>query len=113
MLKLNIYKKSCRNLVKTKGKQKALGAFLFKAIERSFVFDSYFSEFFRLSFLFVRSEEHTSELQSLMSISYAVLCLKTKIKTLNKTHNINTKLISNHPIIPKLKYHTNTTNIIL
>src|SRR3546814_6809137 len=25
-----------------------------------------------------RSEEHTSELQSLMSISYAVLCLKTK-----------------------------------
>src|SRR3546814_8772709 len=30
-----------------------------------------------------RSEEHTSELQSLMSISYAVFCLKTK-KT---THN--------------------------
>src|SRR3546814_7316249 len=27
----------------------------------------------------VRSEEHTSELQSLMSISYAVLCLTTKI----------------------------------
>src|SRR3546814_4146678 len=26
-----------------------------------------------------RSEEHTSELQSLMRISYAVLCLKTKI----------------------------------
>src|SRR3546814_8902938 len=26
----------------------------------------------------VRSEEHTSELQSLMRISYAVLCLKTK-----------------------------------
>src|SRR3546814_2978346 len=26
-----------------------------------------------------RSEEHTSELQSLMSISYAVYCLKTKI----------------------------------
>src|SRR3546814_3476529 len=25
-----------------------------------------------------RSEEHTSELQSLMRISYAVLCLKTK-----------------------------------
>src|SRR3546814_7260502 len=25
-----------------------------------------------------RSEEHTSELQSLMSISYAVFCLKTK-----------------------------------
>src|SRR3546814_1713442 len=34
----------------------------------------------------LRSEEHTSELQSLMRISYAVFCLKTKktnIKTLN------------------------------
>src|SRR3546814_3696627 len=29
----------------------------------------------------VRSEEHTSELQSLMRISYAVFCLKKKIKT--------------------------------
>src|SRR3546814_7328445 len=28
-----------------------------------------------------RSEEHTSELQSLMRISYAVFCLTTKIKT--------------------------------
>src|SRR3546814_9670226 len=28
--------------------------------------------------LIVRSEEHTSELQSLMRISYAVFCLKTK-----------------------------------
>src|SRR3546814_2272947 len=27
---------------------------------------------------FIRSEEHTSELQSLMSISYAVFCLKKK-----------------------------------
>src|SRR3546814_5845705 len=30
----------------------------------------------------LRSEEHTSELQSLMRISYAVLCLKKKIKNL-------------------------------
>src|SRR3546814_6569376 len=30
---------------------------------------------------FGRSEEHTSELQSLMRISYAVFCLKTKIQT--------------------------------
>src|SRR3546814_5057439 len=29
---------------------------------------------------FVRSEEHTSELQSLMRISYAVFCLKKKNK---------------------------------
>src|SRR3546814_8237839 len=28
----------------------------------------------------VRSEEHTSELQSLMRISYAVFCLKNKIQ---------------------------------
>src|SRR3546814_6538933 len=32
----------------------------------------------------VRSEEHTSELQSLMRISYAVFCLKKKKKDLNK-----------------------------
>src|SRR3546814_6758564 len=31
-----------------------------------------------------RSEEHTSELQSLMRISYAVFCLKKKTKTQNK-----------------------------
>src|SRR3546814_2849548 len=30
----------------------------------------------------VRSEEHTSELQSLMRISYAVFCLKKKKKTI-------------------------------
>src|SRR3546814_1769863 len=32
-----------------------------------------------------RSEEHTSELQSLMRISYAVFCLKKKKQTLNTT----------------------------
>src|SRR3546814_7949392 len=31
-----------------------------------------------------RSEEHTSELQSLMRISYAVFCLKKKIKNYKK-----------------------------
>src|SRR3546814_9031992 len=30
----------------------------------------------------IRSEEHTSELQSLMRISYAVFCLKKKIRSL-------------------------------
>src|SRR3546814_7267173 len=30
---------------------------------------------------FVKSEEHTSELQSLMRISYAVFCLKKKTQT--------------------------------
>src|SRR3546814_1577503 len=33
-----------------------------------------------------RSEEHTSELQSLMRISYAVFCLKKKKNTKKKTH---------------------------
>src|SRR3546814_8715952 len=32
-----------------------------------------------------RSEEHTSELQSLMRISYAVFCLKKKTQTKNNT----------------------------
>src|SRR3546814_6462884 len=39
---------------------------------------------FRHHFEMLRSEEHTSELQSLMRISYAVFCLKKK-----KNHIIN------------------------
>src|SRR3546814_10488695 len=46
-----------------------------------------------------RSEEHTSELQSLMRISYAVFCLKKKKKKL--TDNINNK--------HELPKHTNET----
>src|SRR3546814_1133648 len=34
----------------------------------------------------IRSEEHTSELQSLMRISYAVFCLTQKTKHNTKTH---------------------------
>src|SRR3546814_7115062 len=37
----------------------------------------------------VRSEEHTSELQSLMRISYAVFCLKKKITQHTKTAKQN------------------------
>src|SRR3546814_4012213 len=36
---------------------------------------------------FLRSEEHTSELQSLMRISYAVFCLKKKKTYINNTVN--------------------------
>src|SRR3546814_6820906 len=36
-----------------------------------------------------RSEEHTSELQSLMRISYAVFCLKKKNKKINKSGKPN------------------------
>src|SRR3546814_6110289 len=41
---------------------------------------------------FPRSEEHTSELQSLMRISYAVFCLKKK-KNTKKTTQKTDKLI--------------------
>src|SRR3546814_4869963 len=44
----------------------------------------------RRSFGRVRSEEHTSELQSLMRISYAVFCLKKKtIKQLPAVTSVN------------------------
>src|SRR3546814_4256355 len=37
----------------------------------------------------LRSDEHTSELQSLMRISYAVICLKKNIHTRRSTTNTN------------------------
>src|SRR3546814_7522726 len=43
---------------------------------------------------FTRSEEHTSELQSLMRISYAVFCLK-KTKNNNNDNHLNIQNISN------------------
>src|SRR3546814_9122316 len=50
----------------------------------------------------LRSEEHTSELQSLMRISYAVFCLKKKNHQLPHT-NINTILfISNNKRLTKI-----------
>src|SRR3546814_5992388 len=42
--------------------------------------------FSNTSVLANRSEEHTSELQSLMRISYAVFCLKKKKYTKNAQH---------------------------
>src|SRR3546814_5275590 len=52
----------------------------------SYIRSSMWAEFLRYLVLLVfrRSEEHTSELQSLMRISYAVFCLKKK-------NNINTQ----------------------
>src|SRR3546814_2399838 len=41
-----------------------------------------------------RSEEHTSELQSLMRISYAVFCLKKKNKKQKTTHTHKTQSIN-------------------
>src|SRR3546814_9003694 len=45
-----------------------------------------------------RSEEHTSELQSLMRISYAVFCMKKKkqlYNTMTYTPTLNTQQITN------------------
>src|SRR3546814_7179777 len=42
-----------------------------------------------------RSEEHTSELQSLMRISYAVFCLKKKKKNKTNKHN-DAYILSQH-----------------
>src|SRR3546814_8316327 len=48
-----------------------------------------------------RSEEHTSELQSLMRISYAVFCLKKKKNTEKTNYNQyhNTVLTTHHSTI--------------
>src|SRR3546814_3914929 len=52
-----------------------------------------------------RSEEHTSELQSLMRISYAVFCLKKKKKDHKPIH-------THHEKLTQYKHHItiNTTN---
>src|SRR3546814_5249368 len=44
----------------------------------------------------LRSEEHTSELQSLMRISYAVFCLKKKKQQQNTTTQYNVSNMSTH-----------------
>src|SRR3546814_6454672 len=44
----------------------------------------------------LRSEEHTSELQSLMRISYAVFCLKKKNIKIETTHHKQTVIILKH-----------------
>src|SRR3546814_8605035 len=54
----------------------------------------------------LRSEEHTSELQSLMRISYAVFCLKKKTKTSQKNTTCTNKTISSHQ---KIQNMTNST----
>src|SRR3546814_1014381 len=48
----------------------------------------------------VRSEEHTSELQSLMRISYAVFCLKKKSqKSYILTHATTSHVVYTHVIL--------------
>src|SRR3546814_9209126 len=50
----------------------------------------------------VRSEEHTSELQSLMRISYAVFCLKKKTNTYLASRLLTTR---NNQHRPRQKTH--------
>src|SRR3546814_4488500 len=56
----------------------------------------------------VRSEEHTSELQSLMRISYAVFCLKTKICDFLPALRLHTHLYALRTIHSHI-LHTNPT----
>src|SRR3546814_5690470 len=55
-----------------------------------------------------RSEEHTSELQSLMRISYAVFCLKKKMPTHIQKHNennLNTLITNLTQTLPEYPIH--------
>src|SRR3546814_2118601 len=57
----------------------------------------------------IRSEEHTSELQSLMRISYAVLCSKKKKRTETTVRRINnTRFLSVRVIATTNNRHTTT-----
>src|SRR3546814_7086585 len=67
----------------------------------------------RLRHLRKRSEEHTSELQSLMRISYAVFCLKKKKRTTHKTHQMTrspnkTRYNDEVTMYTTLRHQTNT-----
>src|SRR3546814_3583518 len=61
----------------------------------------------------IRSEEHTSELQSLMRISYAVFCLKKKKQTLTQlnTPRLKPQKYQTTKLIHK-SHHSNTTTSI-
>src|SRR3546814_4538882 len=53
----------------------------------------------------MRSEEHTSELQSLMRISYAVFCLKKK-KQQTETNNITNTITNTYKATNHVHQHT-------
>src|SRR3546814_7534482 len=55
-----------------------------------------------------RSEEHTSELQSLMRISYAVFCLKKK----KQKHHITKQVIHVHSPTTRESANTNHTHTL-
>src|SRR3546814_7085564 len=63
-----------------------------------------------------RSEEHTSELQSLMRISYAVFCLKKKkhinyrTNTQNTTQNVYKQINTTYTQLNSSQHRTTTIN---
>src|SRR3546814_5725626 len=61
-----------------------------------------------------RSEEHTSELQSLMRISYAVFCLKKKIDSNPHAEHFGLEAV-HHLLIARLKseQHTSTLHSLM
>src|SRR3546814_5050309 len=56
----------------------------------------------------LRSEEHTSELQSLMRISYAVFCLKKKTSYAYTTNNPNNQRYCHNSSTPVNRHTTPT-----
>src|SRR3546814_4951292 len=64
---------------------------------------------------YFRSEEHTSELQSLMRISYAVFCLKKKknIKLQRKRSSYNTINSQRHNLKTQRSYRTHSNTALI
>src|SRR3546814_2529891 len=63
---------------------------------------------YELPIVYERSEEHTSELQSLMRISYAVFCLKKKKKTRPVYGTASIRRLLIYPTISKRNRNKNT-----
>src|SRR3546814_2287216 len=66
---------------------------------------------FSFATMAIRSEEHTSELQSLMRISYAVFCLKKKNNIRHKTKTTNIDIVSTR-LIPNHMYYIQYRELI-
>src|SRR3546814_5936159 len=87
------YSSRCKRGASEHGKQGGpvrTQRFLF-ALYRSLWLAAFQDRFPGLARMARRSEEHTSELQSLMRISYAVFCLKKKKHNNNKYNRSNDK----------------------
>src|SRR3546814_5855748 len=88
----NSYKREERRIETKEGLREPLIVLSFRNFDRNQGQDFAMWEREQLLALAVRSEEHTSELQSLMRISYAVFCLNNNIAH-NKNHTTPTLII--------------------